>query len=600
MSREETLPDPEAFPPHAIRDYAFIGDGQRGALVGPKGDIAWLCFPTWDSDAVFASLIGADSVYAITPLQPFVWGGYYEPSSLIWRNRWITGSSIVECRDALTFPGLPGKAVILRRIEAIRGDARVRVVLHLRAGFGTDPVQNLHHDEGLWTARAGSLHLRWGGASKADVIPDGHRGHRLTTFIDLEAGTHHDLVLELDATSLQAPPADPSALWRSTELGWRKAVPPMDATIAPRDARRSYAVLTGLTSPGGGMVAAATMSLPERAEAGRNYDYRYVWIRDQSFAGQAVAADGPHQLLDDALAVVAERVLADGPDLKPAYTVNGGNVPDQRTLDLPGYPGGFDRVGNWVNQQFQLDCYGEALLLFASGARHDHLESKGWQAVDTVVSAIHQRWRDLDAGIWEIDDQAWTHSRLSCVAGLRAVAEARMPTGPGLAAKWSSLADKIAADTAGSSLHSSGRWQRSPGDQALDAALLLPPIRGALSGNDPRTLATLEAFLDDLTDDGFAYRFRHDERPLGESEGAFLLCGFVTALALHQQGDTVAAMRWFERNRSACSSSGLFSEEYDIGQRQLRGNLPQAFVHALMIETASRLSRPWEATSREP
>jgi GH15 family glucan-1,4-alpha-glucosidase len=155
------------------------------------------------------------------------------------------------------------------------------------------------------------------------------------------------------------------------------------------------------------------------------------------------------------------------------------------------------------------------------------------------------------------------------------------------------LADEIVAHTDRTSLHSSGRWQRSPSDQGLDAALLLPPIRGALPGSDPRTVATLKAYLDDLTDEGFAYRFRHDERPLGEAEGAFLLCGFITALALHQQGDTVAAIRWFERNRNACSSSGLFSEEYDVGERQLRGNLPQAFVHAMMIEAASRLSGTW-------
>ncbi|MGH9097695.1 MAG: glycoside hydrolase family 15 protein, partial [Acidimicrobiales bacterium] len=179
-------------------------------------------------------------------------------------------------------------------------------------------------------------------------------------------------------------------------------------------------------------------------------------------------------------------------------------------------------------------------------------------------------------------------------------AEARILSGPSVAGAWTSLADRIAADTAATSLHPSGRWQRAPGDQALDAALLLPPIRGALPANDPRTVTTLHAYLDALTVQGFAYRFRQDRRPLAEAEGAFLLCGFVVALALHQQGDTANAMRWFERNRCACSASGLLSEEFDIAQRQLRGNLPQAFVHALMIEAASRLGRPWSETTRHP
>ncbi|HEX3841345.1 MAG TPA: glycoside hydrolase family 15 protein [Acidimicrobiales bacterium] len=593
MKREEDSADhPADFLPHVLRDYAFIADGQRGALIGPRGDLAWLCFPRWDSDAVFASLIGGDSLYAITPTHPFVWGGYYEEGSLIWRSHWITGSSVIECRETLAFPGESGRAVILRRVEAIQGDAQVRVLLHLRAGFDAEPTRALHNDDGMWTARAGGLYLRWLGGAGAEITPDGHHGHRLSLTIDVRAGTHHDLVLELSTAALPCPPDGP-ALWHSTESAWRDIVPPLTGAIAPRDVRHSYAVLAGLTSPGGGMVAAATMSLPERAEAGRNYDYRYVWIRDQSYTGQAIAADGPHPLLDAALCFVTERVLADGPGLKPAYTVCGGNVPDQRALELPGYPGGFDRVGNWVNRQFQLDAFGEALLLFAAGARHDHLGADGWQAVETAVSAIRQRWGDPDAGIWEIDDQAWTHSRLICVAGLRAVAAARMGSGPAVAATWSTLADQIAADTARTSLHPSGRWQRSPGDQRLDAALLLPPIRGAMAANDPRTVATLEAYLDELADEGFGYRFRHDQRPLGAAEGAFLLCGFVTALSLHQQGETLAGMRWFERNRGACGQSGLFSEEYDITQRQLRGNLPQAFVHALMIEAACRLAEPW-------
>ena len=128
------------------------------------------------------------------------------------------------------------------------------------------------------------------------------------------------------------------------------------------------------------MVAAATMALPERAREGRNYDYRYVWIRDQCFTGQAIAKAGPMPLMDDAVRFVTERLLADGPSLVPAYTVTGDPVPDERTLGLPGYPGGNDVVGNWVNGQFQLDAFGESLLLFAAAAAHDHLDADGWRA----------------------------------------------------------------------------------------------------------------------------------------------------------------------------------------------------------------------------
>jgi GH15 family glucan-1,4-alpha-glucosidase len=261
-------------------------------------------------------------------------------------------------------------------------------------------------------------------------------------------------------------------------------------------------------------------------------------------------------------------------------------VPDQRHLALPGYPGASDIIGNWVNQQFQLDAFGEALLLFSAAARHDHLDADGWRAAETAVAAIEQRWQetDSDAGIWEIDPDAWTHSRLICAAGLRQIAT----SGPGgeQGAQWVSLADQIVSDTAEHALHPSGRWQRSPGDPTVDAALLLAGIRGAIDASDPRTLATLHAVESELVQDGYCYRFRPDQRPLGEAEGAFLLCGFWMALAYAQQGDHVSAARWFERNRAACGSPGLCSEEFDVDQHQLRGNLPQAFVHALLLECA--------------
>ncbi|MFF0476424.1 glycoside hydrolase family 15 protein [Streptomyces sp. NPDC004284] len=125
----------------------------------------------------------------------------------------------------------------------------------------------------------------------------------------------------------------------------------------------------------------------------------------------------------------------------------------------------------------------------------------------------------------------------------------------------------------------------------MDAALLLPALRGALPAEDPRTLVTLRAVRTDLARDHFVYRLRHDRRPLEDAEGAFLLCGVALATAEHQQHDDVEAVRWFERDRAACGPPGLYAEEFDVAQRQLRGNLPQAFVHALMLETAARLGR---------
>ena len=574
------------YPPHVLREYALLADGERGALIGPRGDIAWMCAPRWDSDAVFSTLIGGGGLYGVTPADPrFVWGGYYEDGSLIWRSRWIATSGIIECREALAHPGDPDTAIVLRRIVAHDAPAEVSVVFDPRAGFGHYGMSRVKHEHGCWTGTTGPLHFRWSGGDHAAQQDDGSLGLR----IRLEPGEQHDLVLELSSARLTGPPPDAGRAWEATESSWGRTVPALGPNLAPRDARLSYAVLAGLTSRGGGVVAAATMSLPERAKAGRNYDYRYVWIRDQCYTGQAIAADGPHPLLDDAVRFVAERILADGPRLKPAYTITGDNVPDERVLrHLAGYPGGSDKVGNWVNQQFQLDALGEALLLFAAAARHERLDTWHWNAVEAAVKAIEVRWTDPDAGLWELQDEHWTHSRLMCVAGLRAIAA----IGPAAqAAAWEALAEVIMADAAKNSVHASGRWQRTPDDARVDAALLLPAIRGATDASDPRAVATLDAVCADLARHGYVYRFRHDQRPLHEAEGAFVLCGFFMALAHEQRGQHADAVGWFERHKAACGPPGLFTEEFDVRQRQLRGNLPQAFVHALMFECAARLGR---------
>ena len=574
------------FPLHVLSEYALLADGERGILVGPRGDFVWMCAPRWDSDALFAALIGGAGVYAVTPVdQPFVWGGYYEPGSLIWRSRWITTTQAIECREALAMPGDRHTAVALRRVEAVDGDTRVRVVFDPRAGFGRHRPDRIEHSRGTWTARCGPLHLRWSGMTGARP----RSGGGLHAEVTVPAGGRLNLVLEVSDRPFTGPPPDPAGLWQATQTAWEEAVPALSGTMADRDARHAYAVLHGLTSAEGGMVAAATTSLPERAEEGRNYDYRYAWIRDQCFSGEAVAAAGPYPLLDRAVSFVSERLLADGPELKPAYTVDGGRVPDERRLHLPGYPGGYDKVGNWVNQQFQLDAFGEALLLFAAAARHDRLTSDHWRAAEAAVAAIQKRGGEPDAGIWELDNHRWAHSRLTCAAGLRAIASVA-PASKGSA--WSGLADGLLADVAADCLHPSGRWQRAPDDERIDAALLLPGIRGALPPDDPRVLATIEATAAELGQDGYLYRYRADDRPLGESEGAFLLCGFALALALHQHGRTGEAARWFERNRAACGTPGLLTEEYDVTQRQVRGNAPQAFVHALLLESAHVLAKP--------
>jgi GH15 family glucan-1,4-alpha-glucosidase len=575
--------------PRVLREYALVADGERGALIGPDGSVTWLCAPRWDSPAAFSGLLGGPGRYTIAPADPWhVWGGYYEPGSLIWRSRWV-GDSRVECREALAMPADPDRAVLLRRVEAVDGPTKVTVVLDLRGGYGRGRMTDLSRQGGVWTGRSGRLRFRWSGAGRARLV-DG----QLRMAVKLAAGEKHAFVLELSDRDLGGEFPDADTLWTATEATWSQVVPDCGDLIAVADARHAYAVLRGLTSASGAMVAAATTSLPERLQGGRNYDYRYAWIRDQCYAGLAVAAHGPHPLLTGAVRFVTERLLADGPGLMPGYTASGSAIPGERPLRLRGFPGGEARSGNWVRGQFQLDTHGEALSLLAAAAGLDMLAEDDWRAAEIAAEAIEKRWREPDAGIWELDDQRWAHSRLACVAGLRAIAAAA-GSGPAgghghrAAARWSSLADAITASL-GDCVHPSGRLQRAPGDPRLDAALLQPLIRGALPLSDPRTRATIEAVRSELGVDGYMYRFRHDDRPLHKAEGAFLLCGLWMALAAHACGEPVAAAHWFERSRGSCGPAALYTEEYDVHQRQLRGNLPQAFVHAGVLECAVTLS----------
>jgi len=341
--------------------------------------------------------------------------------------------------------------VLLRQIHAVQGDATVRVLLDPRAGFGRQRLYDLHRTGGIWTGRTGGMYLRWSGGEA--IGPDD--GVLLGT-IDVPAGRHHDLVLELGTAPPSGPPPEPAETWRTTLHTWRSGNPRLQGCLAHRDAVHAHTVLRGMTYPGGGTVAAATTSLPERARAGRNYDYRYAWIRDQCIIGQAAAAAGADDLLDAAVGFVAGRLLADGPATAPAYTVTGGPVPEQQPLAfLPGYPGGEVRTGNWARGQFQLDALGEAMLLLAAAARRDRLDDGIWHAAEVAADAIRQRWREPDSGIWELEPRQWTESKLACVAGLRAAARVA-PAGQ--AAGWLDLADRITVGCNADGLHPSGRW----------------------------------------------------------------------------------------------------------------------------------------------
>ena len=485
-------------------------------------------------------------------------------------------------------PADPHRAVILRRIEAVDGSARVRVVLDVRAGFGRSGMTELARAGGCWTGRSGRMRFRWSGAARARAGADG-----LVLTVTLPAGGHHDLVLELSDRPLPERPPDPDEAWEATENTWSTVVPRCDDLMAARDARHAYAVLRGLTAGSGAMVAAATTSLPERLEGGRNYDYRYAWIRDQCYGGLAIAAHGPRPAAGRD-AAVPDRA---DPDRRARSHARLHRLRAAHSRGTPGagtrLPGRGDQDRESRHRPVPAGRAGGGARAVRRGgpagpAHRGELAGGGGRGRGHRAALGQARGGHLGARRPALDALP-AHLRVrAALAGRRgrgrpaAPGTGRRPGGAGWPTRcWPSL---------GNAVHATGRWQRTPEDPRVDAALLLPVIRGTLPADDPRNRATVQAVLDELTEDGYVYRFRHDARPLHESEGAFLLCGFWMAQVAQVRGDADAAARWFERNRAACGPAGLYTEEYDVRQRQSRGNLPQAFVHAGLLECAARLS----------
>ena len=289
--------------------------------------------------------MGSGGTYRVAPVTRAVPGGLYEDGSLIWRSRWTTEHGVVEAREALVYPAHPDRMILLRRLSTLNEPAALAVTLALRDDYGRASAGPWRREGPDWvTTGEGRFRARWSGGTEAQVTGPADGG--LALVVHLNPGEYRDLVLELSTGPLGAPEAA-EELWQRTERAWAQAVPDCDGIVGGRDVRRSFAVLRGLTQAGGGTVAAATTSLPERAEAGRNYDYRYCWIRDICYIGHAGAAMvGAEHVLDDAVRFVSARLLDDGPEMRPAYTCDGGTVPPESPLDTPGYPGGHNRIGN--------------------------------------------------------------------------------------------------------------------------------------------------------------------------------------------------------------------------------------------------------------
>ncbi len=594
--------------PLRIEDYALIGNSRTAALVGRDGSIDWFCAPRFDSPACFAALLGTPEHgrWRIAPRrEPRSTRRRYREDTLILETEFATAEGRVRLIDFM--PLWPQRTDIVRVVEGVRGKVAMRMDFVVRCGYGA-VVPWVRRVEGALLATAGpdSLALRSGAE---------HHGEAFTTVarFSVAAGQRIHFVLTHFPSHEPRPlPLDPEAALDATEREWRAWCARCRYDGRWRDAVvRSLITLKALTyAPTGGIVAAATTSLPEWIGGVRNWDYRYCWPRDATYTLYALLLAGYR---DEARAwrEWVLRAAAGRPqDLQVVYGIAGERQLTELAIPwLPGYERSAPvRVGNAAAQQTQLDVYGEVVdtLCLARSAGLE-ADENAWRLQRALADYVAGHWRKPDHGIWEVrsEPRHFTHSKvMAWVAVDRVIKQAERYKLDAPLAQWRRLRAQMHADICAKGYDARRRtFVQYYGATEVDASLLMIPLVGFLPARDARVRGTVAAVTRDLMVKGFVARYRThpgaDGLPPGE--GLFLPCSFWLADNLALAGRRPAAERLFRRLLGLANDVGLFAEEYDPRARRQLGNFPQAMTHVALINTARDLSRgggPSEHRSR--
>jgi GH15 family glucan-1,4-alpha-glucosidase len=592
-----------------IEDYGLIGDLQTAALVGRDGSIDWACFPRFDSGACFAALLGdAENGRWLVAPRTDAWEGKrrYHPGTLVLETEWETDTGAVRVLD---FMPPRGKAPdIVRIVEGVRGHVDMLSELVVRFDYGgTIPWVRRVSDGRLAVAGPDALCFR---------TPVEHRGENLRTIgeFSVRKGERVPFTLTWYPSNERPPRAiDAEHALQETLDYWTDWTSGCEYAGKWKDeVHASLAVLKGLTyAPTGGIVAAATTSLPEKIGGERNWDYRYCWLRDATLTLLAFLNAG---YLEEARAwrVWLLRAAAGDPsDLQIMYGVAGERRLTELTLDwLSGYEGSKPvRVGNAAAAQFQLDVYGEVLDALHQARVSDlEVSKEAWSLQRRLLGFLEHAWKEPDEGIWEVRGprRHFTHSKvMAWVAfdrGVQAV-ERFGRTGP--VDRWRSIRAEIHREVLEQGFDTElNSFTQFYGAKRLDASLLMIPLVGFLPADDPRMVGTVGAIERELFRDGFVYRYTHDEEGrsvdgLPPGEGAFLPCTFWLADNLALQGRQDEAEEIFERLLGLRNDLGLLAEEWDPATKRQLGNFPQAFTHVALVNTAFNLNRHVEQSPME-
>jgi GH15 family glucan-1,4-alpha-glucosidase len=607
-------PSGSPFPP--ISGYGFLSDCHTGALVAYDGSIEWMCLPHFDSPWVFGAMLDRGAgTWRVGPYGMYTPAGWrYIPGTNMIETTWMTPQGWLRVVDALTIgewhdnkhgtshtrppTDYDADHLLVRVIECIQGQVQLEILCEPMLENGTTPANWAYVDlgeEGVCALDASDGETSFRLYADIRMGIEGNRVHGRHTMNEGEqrfcalswtealGGPHtaEQASVHLERTA---------HFWRSwlaeglfPDHPWRFYL------------QRSALALKGLTfMPTGALLAAPTTSLPETPGGERNWDYRYCWMRDATFALWALHALGMDWEADDFVQYVADLGRNKDGSLQIMYGIKGQMDLAESTLEhLKGYEGSRPvRVGNNAFRQRQNDVYGAVLdSVYLHSKLRDHIPERLWPVLAQQVKCAASVWKQPDQGIWETRGKPrhYVSSKLMCWVALDRGARLAERRGEAEnAEKWQTLANEIRDDILARGVDSRGVFRQHYETDALDASALLVPLVRFLPADDERVRATVMAIRDELSEGGLVLRYRTEDTDDGlrGEEGTFLICSFWLVSALSEIGEHRDAEHLCERLLSYASPLGLYAEELDASSGRHLGNYPQAFTHLALINAA--------------
>ncbi|MBI4220361.1 MAG: glycoside hydrolase family 15 protein [Chloroflexi bacterium] len=596
-----------------ISDYGIVGDMHTAALVCRDGSIDWMCLPDFDSPSIFAALLDHErgGHFSLRAMKTEIRRQLYFPDSNVLLTRFPAANSVAQVADFMPVhffeeePDTDGahRSMLVRHATGVLGHTMMRLECFPRFGYGIEVPKVTPVPGGVIFSSSNGLRVGLSIPGECKIVEGG-----VEMDFTLGPGDAITFVLQAvpeSARELHQPsPKEGQQLFRDTVDYWRRWIGGCTYRGRWREmVVRSLLVLKLLTyAPTGAVVAAPTTSLPERIGGIRNWDYRYVWIRDAAFTLEAFMRMGYMNEARAFMRFLGARMRESGEDgaLQVMYGLRGEHELNEMTLDhLSGYMDSKPaRVGNAAYRQRQLDIYGEIMeAVYVYNQQGWPISYDLWRSVRRSLDWVANNWQEPDEGIWEVrtGPQHFVYSKVmawnALAKGLRLADERSFPANRNY---WEEQRDKLFEEIMEKGWNEQlGCFVQSYGSEVVDASLLQMINVGCMSPRDPRMLSTIGAVERELTRDSLVYRYDPHKAwgaQYGREEGTFTMCTFWLVEALTRCGRTEDARFLFERMLGYASPLGLYAEE-NGPTGELLGNFPQAFAHLALIGSAYILNR---------